>query len=150
MPDHAGEIPAAAKAGGATRAAPLRGRVALVTGSTRGIGLGIVAALREAGCHLMLYGRGEGGGAEAERLARRRGPGRVCYAAADLREPGAAAALLAACEAELGMPDILVNNAGIQQRAPVTEFPAEGWDRRSATHLSAPFFLIQAFARGMI
>jgi 3-hydroxybutyrate dehydrogenase len=149
MPDHAGEIPAAVKAGGATRAAPLRGRVALVTGSTRGVGLGIVAALREAGCHVMLNGRGEGGGAEAERLARRRGPGRVCYAAADLREPGAAAALLAACEAELGMPDILVNNAGIQHVAPVEVFADERWDEVIALNLSAAFRAIRAALPGM-
>ena len=68
----------------------------------------------------------------------------------DLLDRAAIAPLARAVASDHGSIDILVNNAGIQERAPVTEFPAEGWDRMIATHLSAPFFLAQAVVPGMI
>jgi 3-hydroxybutyrate dehydrogenase len=125
-------------------AAPLRGRVALVTGSTRGIGLGIAKALREAGCDVMLSGRGAEGERVAERIARSGPEGRTGYAAADLRERGGADALLAGCAAQLGDPDIVVNNAGVQHVAPVAEFADDRWDEVIVLNLSAAFRLSRA------
>jgi 3-hydroxybutyrate dehydrogenase len=128
---------------------PLRGRIALVTGSTRGIGLGIAKVLHAAGCHVMLSGRGEDGERIAERLAQPDAGGRVGYEAADLQERDAAAALLAACAAKLGEPDILVNNAGIQHVAPVADFPDARWDEIIALNLSAAFRLSRGALPGM-
>ena len=135
-------------AGGVAGAAalPLRGRTALVTGSTRGIGLGIAKALRAAGCDVVLNGRREAGESTAEDLARSGTGGRVAYVAADLREPGAAAVVLEACTLRMGEPDILVNNAGMQHVAPVAEFPDDRWDEVLALNLSAAFRL----ARGAL
>ena len=95
----------------------LKGRTALVTGSTSGIGLGIARALAAAGCDVMLNGFGEAAAIERER------------------------ALIAA---EFGHLDILVNNAGIQHTAPVESFPADRWDAVIAINLSANFHAIRA------
>jgi 3-hydroxybutyrate dehydrogenase len=116
-------------------APPLQGRVALVTGSTRGIGLGIAEALAVAGCRVILNGRGEEARWTEDRFVR----GQARYVAADLREPRSAQALIAACQAEFGAIDILVNNAGIQHVAPVEAFPDDRWDEIIALNLTAAF-----------
>jgi 3-hydroxybutyrate dehydrogenase len=128
-----------------SRLAPqtLAGRVALVTGSTRGIGLAIAEALHAAGARVMLHGR-SGAAEEAARL----GP-RAAHAAADLREPGAAARLVEDCAAAFGACDILVNNAGVQHVSPVEDFADEAWDGLIALHLSAAFRTIRASLPGM-
>jgi len=127
-------------------ALPLEGRVALVTGSTRGIGLGIAEALLAAGACVMLNGRG---GAGEDALGRLGAGGRASYAAADLRERAAPGALVKACEAEFGGVDILVNNAGVQHVAPVEAFPDERWDEIVALNLSAAFRACRAALPGM-
>src|SRR6185312_12465692 len=102
----------------------LSGKVALVTGSTSGIGLGIARALAGAGADVMLNGFGDPQQIEALRatLAQEYGV-RVAYSGADVAQPGQVAAMAAATQQTLGSLDILVNNAGIQFVANVEDFP---------------------------
>jgi 3-hydroxybutyrate dehydrogenase len=126
-----------------SRGVPLRalaGRVALVTGSTSGIGLGIARALAGAGATIILHGI-----ATPEEVARLREAitedfGVVTdYAGADLLDPAAAAGLVDGVLHGHGRLDVLVNNAGIQHVAPVNEFPPAAWDRVIAINLTAAF-----------
>ncbi len=127
----------------------LAGRVALVTGGGSGLGLAMAEGLAAAGAQVILVGRDEARLKTARDGIRRAG-GKAFVARCDLLDRAAIAPLVERSERDHGPIEILVNNAGIQQRAPVQDFPAEGWDRMIATHLSAPFFLAQAVARGMI
>ena len=123
----------------------LQGRVAVVTGSTSGIGLGIAKALAEAGADIMLNGFGDAAAIEALRLDISSGSGvRCAYNGADMSKPAEIEGLIEAATAELGKVDILVNNAGIQHVAPVGEFPAERWDAVIAINLSAAFHACSA------
>ncbi len=128
----------------------LKNKSALVTGSTSGIGLGIVRALSRAGVNVMLNGFGD---ADAiGRLCREladAGGGRVAYHAADVRSAAEVAALVAATEQAFGAVDILVNNAGIQFVAPTEDFPEERWDAVLDTVLNASFHAIKAALPGM-
>ena len=123
----------------------LKGKVAVVTGSTSGIGLGVARALGAAGADLMLNGFGDKGAVEALRkeLAAQFKV-RVAYDGADLSKPAEVRGLIAHAVSELGSVDILVNNAGIQHVAPVDEFPDERWDAVLAINLSADFHAIKA------
>jgi 3-hydroxybutyrate dehydrogenase len=121
--------------------------VALVTGSTRGIGLGIAHAMVAAGCRVMLTGRGEAGPLVIDQA--RPAARRVAYMPGDLREPLTAATLVAACESEFGAVDILVNNAGVQHISPVEEFTDDRWDEILALNLSAAFRITRAALPGM-
>jgi len=125
--------------------AELEGKVALVTGSTSGIGLGIARALGSAGAHLVLNGFGDAGAIAAlrERLAGELKV-RVRYDGADLAKPAEVRMLVERSAAEFGSVDILVNNAGIQHVAPIEEFPDERWDAVIALNLSACFHAIKA------
>ena len=117
----------------------LKGKVAIVTGSTSGIGLGIARALAEAGANVMLNGFGDAG--EIERLRRDISDEcgvRTAYSGADMSKPDQIASMVEPATDELGRVDILVNNAGIQHIAPVEDFPAERWDAIIAINLSAP------------
>lgn len=125
----------------------LKGKTALVTGSTSGIGLGIACALAAQGAKLMLNGFGDVQGALAEV---RRAGAEVDYHGADMSKPAEVEAMVRACEARFGSCDILVNNAGIQHVAPVTDFPAERWDAIIAINLSAAFHAMQAALPGML
>ena len=128
----------------------LRGRVALVTGSTSGIGLGIARALAEQGADLLLNGFGDAAGIEAlrARLADRCGI-RALHSAADIGKPEQAAAMVAQAHDRLGSLDILVNNAGVQFTAPMQDFPDEQWDRIIAINLSGAFHTTKAAIPGM-
>ena len=128
----------------------LKGRVALVTGSTSGIGLGIARALAEQGADVMLNGFGPADEIEALRagLAQEFGV-RAAYDGADLSRADQVAALVRRTQGELGGLDVLVNNAGIQFTAPIEEFPAERWDAIIALNLSAAFHAMQAAIPGM-
>lgn len=114
----------------------LTGKIALVTGSTSGIGLGIAQALARAGADVILNGFGDASAALAE--VGRHGT-RVGHHAADLASVEQLAELFGYAEREFGGVDILVNNAGIQHVAPVEAFPVERWDAIIALNLSAVF-----------
>jgi 3-hydroxybutyrate dehydrogenase len=118
----------------------LRGKAALITGSTSGIGHGIARALADAGADIMLNGFGDASHIEALRsgIAREHGV-RVGYSGADLTRADQIAAMVAETEATLGSLDILVNNAGIQFVADIEDFPTERWDAVIAVNLSAVF-----------
>jgi 3-hydroxybutyrate dehydrogenase len=123
----------------------LHGRVAAVTGSTSGIGLGIATALAAAGADIMLNGFGDPAAIEALKRELSGNFGvRTAYNGADMSKPAEIAGLVEAANKELGRVDILVNNAGIQHVAPVGEFPPERWDAIIAINLSAAFHASQA------
>lgn len=128
----------------------LKGKTALVTGSTSGIGLGIATGLAESGVSVMLNGFGDS--AEIERgradLAQRTGVA-VFYSPADMRRPDEIAALVRETETRLGGLDILVNNAGVQFVSPVEDFPDEKWEQIVGINLSSCFYTIKAAMPGM-
>jgi len=124
----------------------LKGKTALVTGSTSGIGLGIARTFAAQGAQLMINGFGDVEGPLAE--LRRTGV-RVIYHGADMTQPEQIADMVRSCESELGSCDILVNNAGIQHVALVEEFPVERWDAIIAINLSSAFHTMRAALPGM-
>jgi 3-hydroxybutyrate dehydrogenase len=123
----------------------LKGKTALVTGSTSGIGLGIAQRLAAEGANVVLNGFGDT--AEIERLRRdmaaKHGVG-VVYDGADMSKPDAVVAMVANASREFGGIDVLVNNAGIQHVAPVDDFPPAKWDAIIAINLSAAFHTVRA------
>ncbi len=125
----------------------LKGKTALVTGSTSGIGLGIALSLAEAGADLLLNGFGEVDAALAQ--VRARGV-RAEHHPADLSSPEQIGELMAFAERTFGGVDILVNNAGIQYVAPVQEFPTERWDAIIAINLSSVFHTTRLALPGML
>ena len=124
----------------------LNGKVALVTGSTSGIGLGIACALAEAGAELILNGFGEVDRAK-DKVARY--GARPGYHDADLSDPAQIEAMMQYAESEYGGVDILVNNAGIQHVAPVEHFPVEKWNAILAINLSSVFHTSRLALPGM-
>jgi len=112
----------------------LEGKVALITGSTSGIGLAIAKAFAAEGAKLMINGFGDPAdiARECEELG-------AIHDGADLSDPAAIERMLRRCAEELGGPDVLVNNAGIQHVSPVEDFPPEKWDAIIAINLSATF-----------
>jgi len=123
----------------------LKGKAALVTGSTSGIGQAIAEALAEAGATVMLNGFGEPAAIEAQRSAlAERSDATVLFNGADLSQGDAVEALVRDTQQRLGGLDILVNNAGIQHVSPVEDFPPDQWDRVIAINLTSNFRAIRA------
>jgi 3-hydroxybutyrate dehydrogenase len=123
----------------------MKGKGAIITGSTSGIGLGIAHALAAQGADVMLNGFGDA--AEIGKLQKQiaaKHTVKVSYSAADLSKPNAVSTMVEQATSELGRVDILINNAGIQHTAPVQEFPPERWDAIIAINLSAVFHAIRA------
>ncbi|MCP5361767.1 MAG: 3-hydroxybutyrate dehydrogenase [Hyphomicrobiales bacterium] len=128
----------------------LKGKTALVTGSTSGIGQGVAEALAREGCHIMLNGFGDAAAIEVQRSGLEKQYGiKALYSGADMRNPAAIHAMVEEAEKQLGGVDVLVNNAGIQHVAPVDEFPEEKWDAIMAINLSSAFHTVKAVAPGM-
>ncbi|MGE7472533.1 3-hydroxybutyrate dehydrogenase [Bosea sp. NPDC003192] len=128
----------------------LKGKTAVVTGSTSGIGLAIARAYAAEGANIVINGFGSPEAIEQERAGIEADFGvKARYSPADMAHGGAIAAMITEAEAEFGGVDILVNNAGIQFVSPVEEFPVEKWDGIIAINLSAAFHAIRAALPGM-
>jgi 3-hydroxybutyrate dehydrogenase len=114
----------------------LKGKTALVTGSTSGIGLGIAKALAAQGANIVMNGFGDVDGAKAEVAAL---GARVIHHGADMSKPDEIAAMMTHAAEQFGRVDVLVNNAGIQHVARIEHFPPERWDAIIAINMSSAF-----------
>jgi 3-hydroxybutyrate dehydrogenase len=123
----------------------LKGRSAIVTGSTSGIGLAYAKAFAAEGASVVINGFGDADAIETERAALEATSGaKALYDAADMTKPDEIAAMVARCHAELGGPDIIVNNAGIQHVAPIETFPADKFEAIIKINLTSAWYLMQA------
>jgi len=127
----------------------LHGRIALITGSSSGIGLALARGLAGAGATLVLNGRDERKLAQAASSLRDAGAS-VHAVAFDVTSSEATVDAVARIEGEIGPIDILVNNAGMQRRAPLEDFPQAQWHELMRTNVDSVFFVGQAVARHMI
>ncbi len=127
----------------------LKGKTALITGSTSGIGLGLALVMARNGANIMLNGFGDAQAAKIDVTAAATGGARVSYHGADMSKPEEIEAMIAATTAEFGTLDILVNNAGIQHVALVEDFPVERWDAVIAINLSSAFHTTRLAVPGM-
>ena len=122
----------------------LKGKSAIITGSTSGIGLGIATIFAERGCNILVNGFGDQG--EINKIVedlKKKGV-KAIYNNADMSKPEEIRAMVEACHKEFGSVDILVNNAGIQYVAEVVDFPEAKWDQIIAINLSSAFHSIKA------
>ncbi len=127
----------------------LAGNVALVTGSSAGIGLALAQGLAAAGAHLVINGR-DAAKVDGVVTQLRAAGARVDAAPFDVTDPPAIKAAVRRIEAQIGPIDILVNNAGIQRRTPLEDFPEATWREVMRTNLDSVFFVSQAVAQFMI
>jgi 3-hydroxybutyrate dehydrogenase len=133
----------------------MKGKTALITGSTSGIGLGIAEAFGRAGANLVINGFGDETEIEAIRSGLEKANGvRVIYDDADMSKPSAIEGMMDRAAKAFGGIDVLINNAGIQHVCPVEEFPVDKWDAILAINLSSSFHTIRKAvpamkARGM-
>jgi 3-hydroxybutyrate dehydrogenase len=121
----------------------LKGRTALVTGSTSGIGLGIARALAREGASIVVNGFGDAATIAAVEKDLQSLGARTLYHGADMSKPAEIEDLVRKAEAAFGRIDVLVNNAGIQHVAPIEAFPVERWDAIIAINLSSAFHTIR-------
>ena len=128
----------------------LKGKNAVVTGSTSGIGLGIAREFAKDGANVLINGFGPAADIEKERAGIEKDFGvKAIYSPADMTKPAEIAAMIKTAETTLGSCDILVNNAGIQHVAPIEEFPIDKWDAIIAINLTAAFHAMRAAIPGM-
>lgn len=123
----------------------LKGKTALVTGSTSGIGAAYAAALASEGANVMINGFGDAQAIadQCAALAAASG-GRAIHNGADLTDADQVGGMAEACTVEFGGVDILINNAGIQHVCPVDEFPVDKWRQMQAIMVDAPFLLMRS------
>ncbi len=128
----------------------LKGKMAVVTGSTSGIGLACARAFAGAGANIMLNGIGAPADVEKERSAIESDFGvKAVYSPADMSKPREIAEMIALAEKTFDRVDVLVNNAGVQHVSPIEEFPVDKWDAIVAINLSSAFHAIRAAVLGM-
>ncbi len=128
----------------------LKGKTALVTGSTSGIGLATARALAQDGANIVINGFGDKAAIETERAGLEKDFGiKAIYSPADMSKPAEIAEMVATTEKTFGSLDVLVNNAGIQFVANIEDFPPEKWDAIIAINLSSAFHSIHAAMPGM-
>ncbi|WP_108662368.1 3-hydroxybutyrate dehydrogenase [Acuticoccus kandeliae] len=121
----------------------LKGKSAVITGSTSGIGLGYAKVLAAEGVNVVINGFGDAAAIEKERLGLEANGIKAIYSAADMTKPSEIADMIALCASEFGGCDILINNAGIQHVSPIADFPDEKWDAIIAINLSSAFHTIK-------
>jgi 3-hydroxybutyrate dehydrogenase len=128
----------------------LKGKSAIVTGSTSGIGLGIAEALAAAGCNVMLNGFGDAQEIEKTRsdLETKNGVA-VVYSGADMSKAESVTGMVREAEEKFGAVDILVNNAGIQHVSPIEDFPEAKYNAIIAINMSSNWHAIKAVMPGM-
>src|SRR5579864_4145278 len=128
----------------------LKGKSALVTGSTSGIGLAIARALAAEGANVTINGFGDKAAIDKQRAGLEKEFGvKAVYSPADMSKPAEIADMVRTAEKTFGSLDVLVNNAGIQFVAPIEEFPIDKWNQIIAINLSAAFHAIRAAVPGM-
>jgi len=128
----------------------LKGKSALVTGSTSGIGLAIARAMAAQGANVTINGFGDKAAIEKERSGIEKEFGvKAAYSPADMTKPAEIADMVKTAEKTFGSLDVLVNNAGIQFVSPIEDFPIDKWDQILAINLSAAFHAIRAAVPGM-
>ncbi|KAB2730581.1 SDR family oxidoreductase [Brucella intermedia] len=127
----------------------LQGRIALITGSSQGIGFALARGLAEHGATVIINGRDRGKVDEAVTLLEDDGH-KVFASDFDVTNVADVRAAIEIIEEEIGALDILVNNAGMQYRAPLEDFPIEKWQQLLETNISSAFYVGQAAARHMI
>ncbi|MAP62938.1 MAG: gluconate 5-dehydrogenase [Microbacterium sp.] len=126
------------------------GRLALVTGSTRGLGRSLATGLARAGAHVIVHGRHAEAAARAAAEITEESGAPAVSVAFDVTDAAGVEAGIAGMIAEHGVPDILVNNAGVQRRAPIEEFAVSDWDDIIAANLSGVFYVSRFVAPAMI
>ena len=128
----------------------LKGKTALITGSTSGIGLAYAKALAGAGADIVINGFGDPAAVETERKGLEALSGaRAVYSGHDLSKADQIETMMAEATATFGGIDILINNAGVQHVAPIEDFPVEKWDQIIAINLSSAFHGMRAAVPGM-
>lgn len=127
----------------------IRDKLALVTGSSRGLGNALARGLAKGGAHVVLHGRDLAGVQEEARAIAQETGARVEAVSFDVTDASATRDAIEALMAEHGVPDILVNNAGLQRRAPFNEYAADDWDALIATNLSSLFYVSRALTPAM-
>jgi 3-hydroxybutyrate dehydrogenase len=128
----------------------LKGKTAVVTGSTSGIGLGCAQAFAAVGANIVLNGIGAPADVEKTRTAIENDFGvKAIYSPANMAEPMEIASMIKLAEKTFGRVDVLVNNAGIQHVSPIEDFSVEKWDAVIAINLSSAFHAIRAVTPGM-
>ncbi|MAM59525.1 MAG: gluconate 5-dehydrogenase [Salinicola sp.] len=127
----------------------IQDRLALVTGSTRGLGHALARGLAQQGAHVIVHGRRQEAAEEAARTLAAETGAKVDAVAFDVTDAGAVKAAIDPLIERLGVPDILVNNAGLQKRGPFNDFDPADWDAVVATNLSSAFYVSKAVSPAM-
>lgn len=127
----------------------LKGKTALITGSTSGIGLGIAQGFADAGINIVMNGFGDADEIEASRKDLESKGVKAIYNGADMTKPDQIEAMVHDAEKEFGSVDIVINNAGIQHVVAVEEFPIEKWDAIIAINMSSGFHVVRSVIPGM-